>query len=147
MSRALSPTELHSHISFLTLDKNSLRARRLFDQSPDRESIPGPPSYQDGALPLSYRGNEIRLYQQIIKRQNPWSRLCSTSPSQYLAVLLSPFFGFRPALFRLLATLCWVETTVGSPARTRRFRRTTVQSKIEFAACDHSLFQCIFLFC
>src|SRR5699024_11357282 len=26
MSRALSPTELHSHVSYLTLDKNSLRS-------------------------------------------------------------------------------------------------------------------------
>src|SRR5690625_4218493 len=85
MSRALSPTELHSHISFLTLDKNSLRARRLFHQSPDRESIPGPPSYQDGALPLSYRGNEIRLYQQMVKRQNQCTRLWLTSLCQYFS--------------------------------------------------------------
>lgn len=34
------------------------RATGAHHESPDRESIPGPPSYQDGALPLSYRGND-----------------------------------------------------------------------------------------
>ena len=36
--------------------QKSLPPKRQAYLSPDRESIPGPPSYQDGALPLSYRG-------------------------------------------------------------------------------------------
>gem|GEM_PF-3656561 len=35
MSRALSPTELHSHVSRLTLDKNSLRnSQAIFIRAP-----------------------------------------------------------------------------------------------------------------
>src|SRR5699024_11278972 len=96
-----------------------------FDQSPDRESIPGPPSYQDGALPLSYRGNEIRLYQQIFKRQNPWTRLCSRSPSHFLGVLMSPFFGFRHTLFLFVISLSCVEATFGSRSVITRCRCLT----------------------
>ncbi|VXB74538.1 hypothetical protein CITRIK5_60186 [Citricoccus sp. K5] len=41
------------------------RNARALIQSPDRESIPGPQSYQDCALPLSYRGNDVKLYQRF----------------------------------------------------------------------------------
>src|SRR5699024_10486084 len=41
MSRALSPTELHSHVSYLTLDKIACEARRLFRPEPRPGIDPG----------------------------------------------------------------------------------------------------------